>query len=458
MSHKAARFDSLLLRQRLLAYPKVRRYLVGFSGGADSTALLTALHAEQGHLDASIEAVHFNHGLQAEAGSWQRHCERFCAERDIPLTSHTFEIPNRRGNLEARARNLRYGYIEEHIDAGAMYLTAHNADDRAETFLLHALRGSGLDGLASIPEIRALGSGYVARPLLDFSRQALVAYLGHEHVEWIEDPSNLDIDVDRNFIRREVIPLLESRWPAARDSLARTARHLRTASIVLQDLLTDQAGLDSHQALQLPLGTLDSLGDSARSLILRAWLRGQGAPPMPEARLEEFLGQVATAAPGSQCETAWADWTLKKFRDELRLIPPGEYPECPERDWDATSTLDLGAGLGTLRISGSTGGMRQALTVGPRKPGRRIQIHSRGPHRKLKKVFQEQPIPPWQRQSIPVLYRGDQAVAIGDWLFAPEFEAWLSQHGLVYRWAPEEPELRRSQANCHKCLTRQTSA
>lgn len=449
MSDKDPPFSSQDLRQQLLTYPAAGKYLVGFSGGADSTALLCALHEQRAHFEAGIEAIHFNHGLQAESDSWQQHCERFCSARSIPLTCHALEMSGTMANLESRARQLRYRYLDAHIDEDTLYLTAHNADDRAETFLINALRGSGLDGLASIPEIRVLGQGYVARPLLEFSRASLEAWLTGKGIGWLEDPSNQDTAMDRNFIRLEVLPLLESRWPATRQTLARTARHVRTASAMLEKLVSRQARLDDYDELFLPMEALRSLGLDAAGLVLRAWLRRQGAPPLPEARLEEFLGQVASAASDAQCETAWSDWTLRLFREELHLLPPGESPECPRLDWNGRPSLDLGPQLGTLQVRGDIDAISGRWAVGPRQPGGTIRLHPDGPRRKLKKVFQELPIPPWQRGSIPVLYRDDEPVAVGDWLIASDFAAWLAESGLEYRWEPLNLELRQTRKRCH---------
>lgn len=443
-----ARFSSRRLRERLLAYPRPRRYLVGFSGGVDSTALLSALHEQRAHLEATLEAIHFNHGLQAQADSWERHCRDFCSTRDIVLTCHALDLSRETANLEGRARALRYGHLENCLDEDTLYLTAHNADDRAETFLLHALRGSGVDGLASIPEIRPLGNGHVARPLLPFTRKALLAYLARKNIDWIEDPTNQDARIDRNFIRLEVLPLLETHWPAAREAFARAAQQARRASAVLNELVVRQARLDRYDDMALPVDALCSLGDDAASLILRAWLRRQGTPSLPQARMEEFLGQLSTAAADSRCETSWAGWMLRRFSGALHLIPPGELPACPKRDWDTSSALNLGPEIGKVIISGECGNAPGDWSVGPRKPGDTIRLHHAGPNRKLKKVFQEQGVPPWQRNSIPVLCRDGEVMAIGDWLRAPEFKAWLEERGCEYSWRPAHPELRRTRRRC----------
>jgi len=458
MPARVVPFNSQELLSRLLALPRAERYLVGFSGGADSTALLTALHSIRSELKTTCEAVHFNHGLHPESEAWERHCAQFCDERGIRLTTYRLELDHEQSNLESRARELRYGRLEETVDRNTLFLTGHNLDDRAETFLLHALRGSGLEGLASIPAIRTLGRGWVARPLLDFSRDALIGYLAKAGVSWVEDPSNQDIAFDRNFIRHEVLPLLELRWPAARQTLARTSDHLGSASEVLGTLVAERAGPESLDGTSLSLEALNCLGNAASSLVLREWLHRRGVPPPPEARLRELLDQLQRANPGSHCSIDWGKQSLKQYRDELRLETSEPYPECPIRDWNPTTALKLGPGLGVLRIDGNEHFAPEPWIVGPRQPGVKLQLSPGGPSRKLKKLFQEQPIPEWQRMSIPVLYSGDRALAIGDWLYDSEFAKWLGVRGLVYRWDPAIPALLETRAKCHQALGRESLA
>jgi tRNA(Ile)-lysidine synthase len=451
-------FNSDELLKRLRALPRANRYIVGFSGGADSSALLAALDSCRGDLEAKVEAVHFNHGLQPDSRVWDRHCREFCELRGIDLTTRDLDLSGDKANLESRARTLRYRFLEEFVDEQTLYLTGHNLDDRAETFLLHALRGSGLEGLGSIPVIRPLGRGKVARPLLDFPRNALEDYLKRNEVAWIEDPSNQDISLDRNFIRHEILPLLESRWPAARNTLARAATHLRSAGETLRALVAEHAGLDSYEGTCIPLEAIDRLGPDTAGLVLRTWLLAKGVPSPPEARLVELLNQLGASSSESHCAMEWADWSLRKYADELRLERCDACPPCPLTRWNSGPELHLGPESGLLRIEGNGITIPDCWVVGPRRPGQRMRLSSAGPARKLKKLFQELPIPPWQRLSIPVLYWDEEAIAIGDWLRTHEFRQWLSQNELEYHWEPGTPELRETQEKCREVCGTETPA
>ncbi|MDX1556600.1 MAG: tRNA lysidine(34) synthetase TilS, partial [Xanthomonadales bacterium] len=282
-------FDIRNLEHKLDAFPRAGRYLIGFSGGSDSTALLHALYSMTRRLSASLEAIHFNHGIHPDSDSWARHCMQFCSERGIPLTVEPLEPPENEGNLEAVVRALRYASVERHMGEGTLFMTAHTADDQAETFLMHALRGSGPEGLSGIPEIRPLGPGFVARPLLDQTRASLEAYLAANGLAWIDDPANRDLRHDRNFIR-----------------------HQGNVARGVQSLLAD-GGFVPESDGTFSRTTLLSLGANVAPLMIRAWLRQQNAPSIPETRLETFLAQIQEASTAKQCEVAWAGWVLKCY-------------------------------------------------------------------------------------------------------------------------------------------------
>ena len=214
MSNRPLAFTAERLLHNLRSFPDVEAYLVGFSGGADSTALLHALNSVRDRLDIPITAVHINHGLHERAAVWQTECEDFCRLHGINLVCLSIKLNHRPGKgLEAEARHLRYEAISTLIKPGTCLLTAHHADDQAETLILNLMRGSGVDGLSAMPESRPLGKGVLQRPLLGFQNTALRAYLSEQGIYWSEDPSNQHLDHDRNFVRHELVPVLEQRWP-----------------------------------------------------------------------------------------------------------------------------------------------------------------------------------------------------------------------------------------------------
>jgi len=349
MSNRPSAFTTQRLLQILAALPSVSAYVVGYSGGADSTALLHALSVVRSQLGVSLTAVHINHGLHGDAGLWQAHCEQFCERCHVPLVSLDINPDNRSGKgLEAAARQLRYTAIEGQVPVGAGLLTAHHADDQAETLLLNLMRGSGVDGLAAMPDSRPFGRGLLQRPLLEFQGSALRAYLQKHGVEWVEDPSNQHIEHDRNFVRHEVIPLLETRWPEIGKRLLLTRRAMSGARYLLEGLADEY--LARHLAHPQVLQITSQAGTDPElfKLIVRRWLKISSTPSMPVYRLESLFEQVCHAKAGHNVSIEWGNCLLRYYRCQLWLLPNGVIPACQARKWPTGNTsVDLGGDIGS---------------------------------------------------------------------------------------------------------------
>ena len=223
--------------------------VVALSGGLDSVVVLHVLADMPAARARGLRAVHVHHGLHPDADAWQRLCETICSALQVSLRSVNVDVPRDGGEgLEAAARHARRAVFAEELGVGEVLVLAHHRDDQAETFLMRALRGSGVDGLGAMQPWRAFANGWLWRPLLGHPRSDLQAYAQAHGLRWIEDPSNADARFDRNFLRQRVLPLLRERWPQADASFARSA-----------NLCADAAGLldegDTHALA--PLRTAD---------------------------------------------------------------------------------------------------------------------------------------------------------------------------------------------------------
>ena len=207
------------------------RVLVGVSGGCDSMTCL-ALLREMGY---EVYALHVNYGLRESADADEALVRKWCADREptVPLAVEHLDAEARAAaqdeSLQEAARALRYEALVNHADDvnAAAVATGHHRDDQAETLLLHLLRGSGPEGLAGMPPSRPMGATSdvpLIRPLLATSRAEIEAYAEQRGVPWREDPSNRDGSYDRVWVRTELLPLLEERFPGASENVARAAR------------------------------------------------------------------------------------------------------------------------------------------------------------------------------------------------------------------------------------------
>ena len=406
--------------------------LVGYSGGLDSTVLL---HALSRHAPGRVRAVHVDHGLQAAAGEWAAHCHSTCAAWSVPFEVRRVDVHLAGQGPEAAARTARMQALEAALGPDEVLVLAHHREDQAETFLLRALRGSGVDGLAAMRRWRGFGNGRLWRPLLDTSRAALEAHAREHGLAWVEDPGNAEAGFDRNFLRNRVLPLLVSRWPHASASLARSAALCAEASTLLashdEAMLTQVVGDPPDRLSRLALGALEP-GMQAR--VLRAWVELLGLPPLPAGGVERIQRELLHAPADAVARYHWHGCWIHAWRDMLHAghvaeaLPPGW-----ETTWNGTGPCPLPGG-GWLELSPRPHAPRP-MRVHVRRGGERIRLPGRSHTHALKHVLQELGIPPWERTRMPLLSTpGGVVLAAGDQVLSGAFADWLTSQGSTLHW------------------------
>jgi tRNA(Ile)-lysidine synthase len=401
--------------------------VVAVSGGADSACLAAALvQARQLKTGAPLSrlplrAVHIDHGLQAASAAFREVSRALCTRLHIPLTVLAVDVDSAAGvSLEAAARDARYLAFALDLKVGECLLTAHHALDQAETLLLQLLRGSGLPGLSAMPLCRPLGSGLHLRPLLDVAQRDLRAFAAAHGLPAAADPMNHDLRFDRAYLRSQLWPLIEQRWPGAAAALARSARHLAEA----QELL-DQSGAFHVQRLRdgdaLSLSGLRALSASEQVNTVRHWLSSAAVTPPPAARLAEAMRQAFAAEADHLPAIIWGRHALRRYRERLFLTPATLPTLGAERAWCALagSQLELGQGLGRLRWVPQLGGLDASrlpgsLWVRQRRGGEELKIGPRAKTQSVQHLCQSSGILPWMRDALPLVYAGDALIAIGD--------------------------------------------
>lgn len=399
------------------------RWWLAFSGGLDSTVLLHLLQdfCRRRPDSPPLHAVHINHGLHSQASHWAAHCEAVCAALEVPLILRRVKVAGASGlGLEAAARDGRYTAFEQLLQPGDCLLMAHHLDDQVETFFLRLLRGAGLQGLAAMPAQRTLGSGLLLRPLLGCSREQLQRYAHEQALHWIDDPSNEDTGLDRNYLREQVLPLLARRWPGYRTTVSRAATHLAGARELAAAALPAVVSSSNEWGDScIAVTSLSSLPDHQAAEQLRAWLRSEGCHDLPDRNsLVEFLRQLRTAAIDSHPRLHSGKLVLQRYRGRVfRLPAPAEWSapaRLPIRVGQAVSI----AGVGVVSLQPAAGGIAlaagDALELRWRTGGEQLRSASGEAGQSLKHLLQEQAVPPWWRARLPLLFRGDQLLAVAD--------------------------------------------
>ncbi len=285
------------------------------------------------------------------------------------------------------------------------------------------------------------------RPLLDISRSALLDYAQQHALQWVEDDSNADDAYPRNFLRHRVLPLLEQRFPAYRETLARSARHFAEAAILLEELAVQDAnmfpsppggGERGEGKPSLEVARLQSLSHPRAKNLLRYFLATQDAPIPDSTRLEEMLRQLCHARSDAAVRITFGDWQVRCYRGKVYA-----FPMLPEPDtefcapWRGEAALELPELGGTLYFEAHTGQglslkkLQQApVTVRLRRGAERIQPDNKRPTRTLKNLLQEHGIPPWQRDVLPLLFCGDVLVCVPGVATAADYQTQAQKEGV----------------------------
>jgi tRNA(Ile)-lysidine synthase len=435
-------FDPAILAEQLAKLEEIAgspaRYVVAFSGGLDSTVLLHALAELRERSAVPLLAIHIDHGLQAESMRWGELCAGFAKQLGVDFRSVVVSVALESGKgPEGAAREARYSALQVEMRSEDWLLSAHHREDQAETLLLNLIRGSGPAGIAGIGAIRLFGPGWLARPMLNIDRAAIKQYAVDANLDWIEDPSNSDRRFDRNFLRHEVLPRLASRWSDIATRLQRSSAHASEASALLIELAEiDLDGLGGR-AERLPIDGLTQLSAARQRNLIRHALRRLDLSTPTTLQLDRVMSEVIPARDDAQPLVNWPGASVRRYRSGLYLLPE-KLAAAMEYSDVSGSRAELGAGLGVLNFdSGAEVGLSEqlvmrGLSVRPRVGGEEFQPEGQSHTRKLKKLLQEEGVVPWMRDRLPLVYSGEQLVAVGDlWIAADA----VARPGVAVRWS-----------------------
>lgn len=402
------------LRRAMSALPPSKTFYIALSGGVDSLFLL---HAVVGWFsarrDVVVRAVHVNHQLQGSADRMETFCQSACDALGVVLTVRRITIGQPTDSLENQARKARYRVFEDVLGAGDLLLLGHHADDQAETVLFRLVRGSGVRGLSGMPVTRRLGSGALYRPLLPMTREMIADLARGWGLTWQDDPTNSDTRFDRNYLRHEVLPSIRQRWPAALDGIGRSARHCQESEQLSRSLATYQRRDIEDDQQRLRVRPLSALPFAEQKNLLRWWIIDHGCTPPGAAKQAQGFPDLLAEDPRRTPELCAEGYRILRYADCLYLVI--DQPEPPARViWETTGVLpwdQFDLELQPERTAPAE------LVVTRRQGGERFRPRPGGPSRPLKKWLQEQAVPPWERDRLPLVWYSGELVAIGDlWL------------------------------------------
>lgn len=417
---------------------------VAYSGGVDSHVLLYAL--KQLNLQQEnfkLRAIHIHHGLSANADQWAKHCEETCAILAVPCHIIHVNAKAKPGESpEAAARAARYQAFLQKIPAHDWLVTAHHQDDQAETLLLQLLRGAGVAGLAAMPNYSQLQDVWLVRPLLEISRAEIIQYAQAQQLHWIEDETNQHTHFDRNYVRKNILPTLQNRWPSAARTLARSAKHCASAAELIAELASGDIVpcISSAGIQQLSIKALLQLSAARRDNVLRYWLQQRHLDTPSTAQLQQLLQQILLAAPDAMPSLLIGNTLLRRYRDSLYAAPQQISAPIVTQAWDLTNDLVMSTGKLTVQwllgqgIRKLTAAELAQLQVRAVRVGERMHPQGRVGSHPLKKLFQEWGVAPWLRAQVPLICCADEILVVPGYAIAAAYAVKITELGWNVQW------------------------
>ena len=419
------------------------RYIIAFSGGLDSSVLLhNIVHLKE---KKPIIAIHVNHQISEYSEEWENYCRDVAKSYGVDIFVERVTIDrNSPDGIECEMRNKRYEAIRKYIQKDDCLMTGHHRDDQAETLLLSMLRGSSEDGLLGIKPIQNFYEALLLRPLLNFSRKDLQVYAEQNDLKWIEDPSNKDNSIDRNFLRNDILPRLENRWMSIDKRFFKVTRLALESSERSNDL----AKIDLNT-----LGDIDRidadgfsvLSQNRRRNLLRYILKRRGIErPTFNQMMDgiKILSSLTKNKKNNHLE--WPGIDIYHYDKKLFFVEQSEYIKTKQKiKIFPDKILELDGNMGKLTLSPANKGnispeiAKLGLDVTYRKGGEKIKPIGRKFTHKLKNLFQEKKIYPWMRGKIPILKYNNELVCVGDLWVAEKFH---KQNGYSLIWS-EKPDI-----------------
>ena len=409
--------------------PDNSKYVIAYSGGLDSHVLLHCFK----QLDVSVRAVHVHHGLQAIADDWVNHCQQSCDQLAVQLDILYVDAQQKPGTSpEEAARDARYEALHGNLEKDECLVTAQHLDDQAETLLLQLFRSASAAGLSAMPANKQIGDYVHIRPLLSFSRADIEKYAKDNNLQWVEDPTNQDTAFDRNYLRKDILPLLENRWPEINAQLAKVSE-LQSSNL---QVLEDMAAIDLANAIStqqsllrvcvyqvvssLSINRLQQLSSARLLNLLRYWVMTTLNQQPTRNLLEELEKALINSQQDANPEIIFGDFSFRKFQGNIYLLRISDLQGLQDNpDWTPSSPVTLSGLNIQIKAVDSVGvGLHRdlldkTLIIRSRTGGEKFHPAGRRHSQSLKKLLQEANVPPWERDVLPLLYLGDELIAVG---------------------------------------------
>jgi len=414
-------------------------FSVALSGGVDSIVILHALSQLKTKLKLKLNAIHIHHDLSPNADDWLTFCYNECQKLSITIKSDKINIKQDLSmGIEAAARKSRYQALE--IYRKGILVLGHHQNDQAETLLLQLFRGSGLNGLAAMPTFDQ--ERFIWRPLLRINREIIEDYAKENNLNFIEDESNNNLHFDRNFLRKEILPLIKSRYPDIINTISRSSENIAEGLNLHKAIAKEDANLYFSKNKERLSLTMLKLLEKERVVNLIRWWLDVNKQLMPSKKtMSELYRQIKDVKKDALLNIDISELiSIKAYRDELFLVEKKIKIDPYELIWRGEEVVELpgssklifkravGAGFSLSKIGSKT------LTIQNRNGGESFKPKNNQPTRTLKYLLQTSNIPPWKRQLMPLVFSENELVAVPDFGVHYKFQTDKEEDGWDINW------------------------
>lgn len=396
---------------------KYNQFLVAYSGGSDSTALLYFANKMAKKYKVEIRAIHVNHNLNADSVDWENHCKYFCKKLNIPIIIKSINIVLKPGeSIEERAREERYRVISSYANSKTIMMTAHHANDQSETFLYQLLRGSGVKGLSAMPDFKKILNGYHSRPFLNISKNTLMELVDFKKLKYIIDNSNNNTKFSRNYIRKEILPKIKERWPSYSSTISRAANNVADAEKLNRDL----AEIDIQNFL---LSDDNKISTSVKNLddyrfnnVIRFWIKKNNFRMPSLEQIYSIYLNVLNAGNDKTPFFSCSEYEIRRHNDYIEIMKPlKKHDSSKIYNWKFEENLvisNLSVNLSWKNLEERLGyNLNKDVEVKFREGGKSIELSK---NKNLKDYMRENKIPPWKRDRTLLIYIDKELKIIWD--------------------------------------------
>ena len=408
-------FPDFLFKSFQAAFPNLPSHTVvevGLSGGLDSVVLLHLLHRMREFRHFDLRTVHVHHGLSTNADSWAKFCQDYCQRLNVVLRVCRVNVEKQGKGLEAAARAARYQAFSDGLRK--IIVLAHHRNDQIETFMLSAVRGGGLRGMAAMPVWRNLNEEIqIWRPLLAFSRQELAEYAQQWGLYFVEDESNEDSGYLRNWMRNQALPQWQQRIPNFEQQICANVRLLQEDLQLLDELIESEYQRISPNGI-FSISLWRQCTPLLRRRLLWYFLRKQTESLPSYHSIVDFARVLETA---DQAQLNLSDGELVAYRDKLFVCQESEFqnlPWCNGREVRGRlKDILLENGFVLLPFKGGLSEEELERPAVLRSVVKGDVIHSGQREKSVEKLLQECHIVPFVRKYWPIiLSMGNNCLAV----------------------------------------------